>query len=435
MNAWSLSGTNPHSNKRIVLISPDTDSDFQAIGQRRGRIVRESLGLVHLASMLEHHGWKFQPAEQLTRLPETKGVTVGISVQLNNYHQSIEIAEQAKAAGAEVVLGGPYASVKASQILQRQPAVDYVVAGQGELPLLQYLEHSDGLQPRQVITQHLPMEQLPPRNRHLWPASSATFDGRALSLAYWAEGCPIAMRNPCLFCSIYHTPTASRRSVPQVISEMRELAHQGYGALEIGSDDFPGTVSNKWLTDLVQRMEEERLHFSVFTHAGVRSLKDRKLELLKGMGASILQVGLESANPKHKEADTSKATIEEEDDLIRRCKAIGIKLQVSLIVGFPGETELTMNATLERAAKLASQGVLAGIQIDPLIPLPGSRAYVKLSATHPDLADTDYTSPLQLAHWWLQTRTSITMDEFLTARSQLLGSLPLNIMVAGMLLS
>jgi hypothetical protein len=59
--------------------------------------------------------------------------------------------DQANAAGAVVVVGGPYASARAAPLLESHPTVDYVIVGERELPLLGLFERSaTGLPPSDV---------------------------------------------------------------------------------------------------------------------------------------------------------------------------------------------------------------------------------------------------------------------------------------------
>ena len=56
------------------------------------------------------------------------------------YINALEIAKIAKESGAKVIFGGEQASVRAKQIIANQLNVDYVVCGQGEIPLLDILK-------------------------------------------------------------------------------------------------------------------------------------------------------------------------------------------------------------------------------------------------------------------------------------------------------
>jgi radical SAM superfamily enzyme YgiQ (UPF0313 family) len=64
---------------------------------------------------------------------------VGISVTVGTYKNALRVAEKAKGMGARVVLGGPYASVLADQILLNRKFVDCVVVGDGEEAFFRYV--------------------------------------------------------------------------------------------------------------------------------------------------------------------------------------------------------------------------------------------------------------------------------------------------------
>lgn len=438
--------TGRKAEKKVVLASVETDSDVYFLGVRRLRVMTECLGIIHLASYLESQGWDFDPAfvaDEDVIVDYCQGAVVGISTQINNYGNSLHLAKIAKANDAKlVVMGGPHATNVAEQIIRNQPDVDIVVRGQGEVALHKILE-ADSFAHGVVEEEHLSFHLLPPRNRSLWSQiwkdEDVSLSGRKWSIISFTEGCPQAQSgNPCVFCSIRHAKKFSCRTVEQMVEEMKQLQALGIGALEVGDDDFPGVFSKKQLRKLLEAIQTAGIDLKFFIHARAVSIVDLEhLEMLKEMGVEIIQTGFESGDAEIKtligiSGKTDKATLEQEDRLIEWCQQAGIKLQATFVVGIPSETMSSMQRTLDRAKELVEKNVLWALMIDPLIPLPGSRAFKILCEKHPELTNEDRIDTERWIKTWFSDFTTVDLQQFLRLRTEMLFQL--DVTVAGMLL-
>lgn len=444
MNTLALVGHKTH--KRIVLVSAETDTDVYSLGIRKLRVMTECLGIIHLASYLENRGWIFSQAFMTDEdgiADYCQNSVVGISTQINNYGNSLRLAKIAKKSGAKlVIMGGPHATNVAEQIICNQPDVDVVIRGQGEVALHEILKRDVSM--RGVIEEkHLSFHLLPPRNRSLWSdlwkTETTNLSGRKWSMISFTEGCPQAQSgNPCVFCSIRHAKKFSCRTIDQMVKEMKQLQNLGIGALEIGDDDFPGVFSKKQLGKLLDAMQKAKIDLKFFIHARVVSIVDLEhLQMLKQMGVEIIQPGFESGDAHIKKLigindKKDKATIEEENIFIEWCTKTGIKLQATFVVGIPGETIDSMQRTLDRTSELAERKVLWSLLLDPLIPLPGSRAFKMLCEKHPEFMNADRIDTEYWIKTWFQDFTTVDLEKFLELRKQLLSRL--GVTVAGMLL-
>lgn len=448
---WILRGYNSRMGS-LLLVHPTEDPERYRVGIRRGRLWDINLGLVFLATYLEQNGWKFQKAIQITESEFAsicKGAIVGISSQQNNYRQGIRLAKLAKSSDARlVVLGGPYASSRAEQIVRHQPDVDCVVSGPGERALSHILagvpmDTIPGLTYRapngQLVTiqrDALPLDERPVPDRSLWPALRTELAGKPATLAYWQDGCPIALNHACVFCTIQHAWKPSRRTVEQVIAEMEILAEMGYAGVEDGGDDFAmgGQKTIDWLSRLADAMKERGLDFSWLIHSSARSLTTPNpgmMQALRKVGVRVLQIGFESGDPDLKVC--MKTSRERETILLQQAADLGIKIYGAWIFGMPGETPESLQMTLAEARNLYQKGLMAGVMIDPLWPGPGCKAFDDICVDHPEWAESDFVEPEDLMHAWFNKRTSVKLDQVLAERSRFIEGLDVDI-VGGMLL-
>ena len=418
---WLLAGSNDVGTK-IILLAPEEDSDYFSLGERKERTITEKLGIIHLASYLISLGWTFDTAELIAA--ETTGeicqkAYVGISSHINNYGNALKLAHIAKQSNCKaVILGGPHPTNRAEQIICNQPNVDYVIVGQGELALEKILS---GKTQKGVVEEiHLPLCELPARKRNLWPVGQAEMSGKKMSLAFFSEGCPQVMAgNACLFCSIHHATKYSQRSVDQVVKEMTQLQSLGYASFEIADDDFPRSFGKENLKVLAQEIKKQNINLNIYIHAGIRSCSREILELLKEIGVVIIQTGLETADPEIKKQFANKATIEEEQTFFKNCQELGFKLHLSAVFGMTGENKETMEKTCQEIEDLAEAGLIWAIQADPLLPLPGSKAFNLLCVKYLEFINIDRIDIYKLMQAWFNAFTNISLEYVIKRRKEM----------------
>ncbi|MDO8513787.1 MAG: radical SAM protein [bacterium] len=443
---WILEGTHPRY-PAIVLVSPRNDPnryrliDSSDKGARKGRRTRMSLGLLFLASHLqEEMGYQFnqaRPTENSILAKLSKGKVIGISTLPSSYLIATQLAKIAKESGAiSVVLGGPYASSCAREVLLNQPAVDLIISGPGQIPLQMILEDQapasiKGVsyrQRNQIVQNTL---QWPPYPRtdtdySLWTRQSDEHH----ALTYWQDGCPVGCRQPCVFCFSRKT-TPVRCPSEQVIRETRALVNQGYKTVEDGGDDFPcgGIQTYGWLESLMTAKTREKLKLDMFIHTSVRSATWQfpehselwMIKRLRDIGVKTMQVGFETDNPYQMVLE--KESPDKIEFLIRTARELGMNFFGSWIFGHQGESRATMLRTVEKIYSIHEQGLLWGLQFDLLWPGPSTRALQMLLPDHPEWQDRDFLPPEEVISAWFKTYTKTTLDEARNLRNQVVVDL------------
>lgn len=422
---WVLEGKHP-GLPRLLLVSPRNDPERWVVpGPTRGghREIRQTHGLVQLATHLTTRGYVFQPAQPIGMAElgnQAVEAYVGFHTLPSNYLEAVRLGEMCKEGGAKgVVLGGPYAGAMGMRVLECRPFVDHVVTGPGEETLWRLLigETSDPLPP---LTP-LPLCQRQVPDHSLWPRA----EGQICASTYWQDGCPVASSGkPCVFCTCFHTPAVNRRVVVQVVEEMKQLRDQGYTHLEDGGDDFAsgGDETVAWLTDLADAMEHENLSFEWFIHASVSSLTTPHpgmLETLHRVGVRTIQPGFETGDPER--MVRAKCTADQEEQLFEAVCRLGLKLYGTWVIGMPGETEESVERTIDQIRNLHSRDLLAGFLLDPLWPGPGSIAFRELCKR--EWIHMDYISPEVVMGEWFRLYTKIDFEWALEKRLEVVEDL------------
>lgn len=220
-------------------------------------------------------------------------------------------------------------------------------------------------------------------------------------------GCPFS----CDFCSKPIFGKEVRfRSLDRIFDEIRDILSYGYDSLWIADDLF--TFDTKFLKSFCERLIEEKLGISWSCLSRVDTINDEIACEMKKAGCSKVYLGIESGNDEvlklmNKSIDTS--TVRNGVEVFIRN---GIACAGFFIVGYPGETEATIEDTLEFSLSLG----LDEISFNVPYPLPGSRLYERVSGISADdwtiENETRFLYKSEFDEKWLKARIQETLKSF-----------------------
>lgn len=378
------------------------------------------LGLAYLAAVSERRGDEVllfdadvedEPiTEAIKRFdPEIIGITAN-TPQVKSAWRTAQAIKSIK--DIPVVLGGPHVSVLPAESVQR-PEVDVVVRGEGEevwVKLCAIVENAKKRQPEftahdlldpaaghldQLLgisyfttdgrehhnPDHPPVADLDTlpfpayhffkmnRYTNLQPATDAIDGSRSFSVMT-SRGCPYR----CTFCSQSIMPIKWRaRSPESVLAEWEHLIHT-MGAQEIGVLDDSANIQVDRLERMADLFIENGLnHVPWIFVNGIRAnlATVELLSKLKKAGLKRTAFGVESGDPDVLLSIDKKIDHDTIRQAFKNAKKVGLETIGFFIIGLPGETEETMERTIQFACEL-----------DPLIanfsmmtPYPGTKVY------------------------------------------------------------
>ncbi len=311
---------------------------------------------------------------------------VGVHINTPNYRAALGLSRRIKAlTDVPVIAGGPHASAAAQVILERHPEIDFVLMGEADETLPQFvravhgqgsLETVPGLFRREQghVTQNPPagllapwVFPLPDRRVFLEPpdpilrkharahyqrsfaAAIPGFSGREVAGAYTSRGCAAA----CPFCSpsaFWADPATGRpvrrvRPVDHLVRELRWIRELGYGAVYFDEPAFPFTAPWDWLEPFLGAMRDLDLVWGGPARLG--ELDPKSLPALARGGLRYVYVGLETPHPDLLRRIGKASDPDEALNLIAACEAHGVQCDLSLFFGGPGETDATIDFTIE----------------------------------------------------------------------------------------
>ena len=378
------------------------------------------LGLAYLAAVSERRGDDVllfdadveneSIDEAVRRLqPDIVGITAN-TPQVKSAWRTAKAIKSVK--DIPVVLGGPHVSVLPAESAER-PEVDVVVRGEGEdvwVKLCGIVENGkagnpnfaardlldpaagllDGLlgisyyttdQKEHHNPDHPPIADLDTlpfpayhffkmdRYTNLQPATDAIDGARSFSVMT-SRGCPYR----CTFCSQSIMPIKWRaRSPESVLAEWQHLV-ENFDAQEIGVLDDSANIQVDRLEKIADLFIEHKVnHVPWIFVNGIRANLATKelLGKLKKAGLKRTAFGVESGDPDVLLSIDKKIDHDTIRQAFKNAKSVGLETIGFFIIGLPGETEESMEKTIQFAC-----------EVDPMIanfsmmtPYPGTKVY------------------------------------------------------------
>jgi len=189
----------------------------------------------------------------------------------------------------------------------------------------------------------IPKHELLPLQSYRMPMIKGPF-----TFIVTSRGCPAG----CTYCikHVSYQYTARLRSPELIMEELWQLKGLGINNIHMYADLF--TVNREQVVELCQRMIDENINISWMCNSRVDYVDEEMLQLMGQAGCWLISWGIESGNEQilkhaHKGADPAKA-----QKALSWAKRAGIKNWGYFIIGLPGETEETIQQTIEFSKKL-----------------------------------------------------------------------------------
>ena len=236
---------------------------------------------------------------------------IGVSMFTFNRKRSFELLNWAREArpSAVLVTGGPHPTHLAPEVFQECAALDAIVKGEGELPLVGVMERLDCApgkdlwksSPGLILRSGETPTQLPMKDLDSIPFPAQHFEADFFhdvgQLAYISSsrGCPAT----CNFCN---TPefwgSAIRfRSPESVIQEMKTLRSQ-HGLTYFSFRDDTFTANRTRTLNLMTQIQDSGLHPLWNCQSRVNLVDEERLVAMKRAGCEFMQFGVEHASER-----------------------------------------------------------------------------------------------------------------------------------------
>jgi len=231
-------------------------------------------------------------------------------------------------------------------------------------------------------------------------------DGKKTASIITTYGCPF----DCDFCSkpVFGS-LFRRRSIESVLAEIEQVRRLGYDNLWIADDSF--TLDPRYLKNFCERMAGQGMTWSCLSR--VTGIDRQTARLMKAGGCRRVFLGLETGSQETLKLMNKKATVEAGVEAVHLFHYAGIEVAAFFIVGYPGETPESIEATFRFALSLP----LDEISFNVPFPLPGSKLFERVIGLDRNKDwDTEnevtFVYNTEFDEAWLRGRIAATMHEF-----------------------
>lgn len=337
-----------------------------------------SLGAVYLTSYLRRRGLhatyinlfqyeKERLVEMLASNPRSVAITTTFYVLNDPVIEMVQFIRRHNP-DVRIVVGGPlianherrYSGNDLAVVLDDLGADYYVVEGQGELTLARIVQRlRDGQEPSDVPNVILAAEGGPVRagRYRINPAEpeNNSLDENFIDWAGFAEsplGPTLQTRTArscaysCSFCAYpMRAGNLTLANLGSVTHELDAMAAMGTKNVVFIDDTF--NVPIKRFKELCKLMIERKYGFNWFSYFRCSNSDAEAIDLAAQSGCRGVFLGIESGSPRILTNMNKAATVEKYIDGMKRLHQHGIQTFASFILGFPGETEETVDETIE----------------------------------------------------------------------------------------
>ena len=326
-------------------------------------------------------------AEIRSAITEFDPGVVGISSKTQNFPSAMKIARIAKEHNPDtlVVLGGPHATLSTQAALDC-PDIEVAVLGEGEMTLVELLQARQSGAPlsevaglayrqdgRKVFTPS--RTNMPDLDELPFPAEAAprvlrdyeSYPAEAFGYVFSARGCPYS----CTFCEskAIWTQRTRWRSPDNVVRELKLLMERGVRYVYFDDDTFG--IHPRYIEELCGLIETECPGLKWGCEITVGVVKEQSVKHMRRSGCVRVNIGIESGNNQILRSVKKGHTIEKAYPAVDLCRQVGIEVGAFFMVGFPEETEETLQDTLTAIEKINAHNIMLSI----FTPYPGSELF------------------------------------------------------------
>lgn len=381
----------PDSQVDLLLINPPW-----ALPGTRGFLQNglPALGILSIASYAEQQGFKvavldvhierLDDRETQTRIAAMKPRVAGITVLTNTAIPAHRIARLCRAAapGCTVVVGGVHAEALPQDML-RNSAIDAVVRGDGEEPMVEILQgkplsevrnvsYRDGRRlvhnPNRPIEKDLDKYPLPAYHlidfKRYFPAVGTYRRLPAINMLM-TRGCV----GRCTFCNSAMTTLRTRSAAS--VAEQVKLLRERYGIRQVQFYDDTFTAMRKNVFEFCRLMAQQRVDVTWTAYIRADCFSDEMAAAMKQAGCYQVLMGIESADERIMKSICKPIDRQKYKEAVAAAHRHGLEVRGSFILGNIGETWDSMETSLRFAKEIDLDLMQMGI----LTPLPGTEVF------------------------------------------------------------
>lgn len=360
------------------------------------------LGILSIAAWLEKHGIEVEIIDGYASRESHQAMVdkviasgcsaVGFSCTTSSFPETDRIATLLKQAAPHIVtiLGGAHACTIGEALLDRYPALDYLVLGEGENTMLELVRFGfsgvekipglayrgpDGRGTASGVRELIKnLDELPFPAYHLLPDFPRLYKLPLFSYPaspntsiISSRGCPYA----CSYCDRSVFSRGFRFNSPEYILEHVAMLHRNYGIRHVFFYDDLFTFDRRRVAEFCALKEKKGIRVTYNCIARLEHVDAELLGLLKRSGCWQVNFGIESGDPEVLKKHRTFYGLDDVGQKLMMVKQAGMRVKGLFMVGLPGEDEAAIRRTIDYALSLP----LDEINVTKFTPFPGAPVY------------------------------------------------------------
>ncbi len=401
----------------ILFVHPLGYSQDKAGGDvSRMANIMPPLGLVSMAAVLDQNkipnaviDCYCHPDSQtmiLDYVKENSPGFIGFSCTTSSFLDGVRIAGlvKAQAPDIKVIFGGPHVSALEKSLMKTYEVIDYLIIGEGEATLTELLcaaQRDIGKIPGLIYREEenqiiftgfrkklLDLDSLPfPAYKKLAGYPEAyklpifNYPKVPNASCISSRGCPYA----CSYCDRSVFKRTFRYNSAEYLYSHLEYLNREFGIKHINFYDDQFTFHRARVEAFCQMMIQKNLKMTFNCAARAEHLDFDLLKLMKAAGCWMISLGVETGDPDLLAQHRQNPDLNMIREKIYLIKKAGIRVKALLMMGLPGETEVSIQRSKDYVFSLP----IDDFNLAKFTPFPGSPIYDKIKAPGADLGHFD----------------------------------------------
>ncbi len=364
----------------IVLVNPP--SPFL-----KDQLVMPPLGIMYLSSWLKSFGLSVEICDlsQNHKIPVAK--ITALTATTPQYPYALNIIKSIKNE-TKTVIGGAHASS-----FGNCADFDIEVHGEGELALYNIVMNNKYNIPlprihKGTLIENLDTLPFPDRYWDGFKKYHYNYDGIKFTTAMTSRGCPYN----CAFCFRLFGQKVRNMSVERVITEAVQIQDLGFDGIMYYDDTF--AINRERTTNIAKELNHIGMKFRCFTRAN--TIDEKLLCTLKKNGCLELGMGVESGSQKILDTVLKGVKVSDCERVIQMCRQNKMKLKIFLMLGLPGETTKTIEATKQFIIRNQPDDY----DISIYTPFPKTKLW---DLHQKNMTDIEYKEPIDYGHMFYKS--------------------------------
>jgi len=388
--------------KRIVLLNPPSTQEERGGKLTSAVAVSLPYGLLSIAAVVRQHGYEvalidacnlgYSVDETVERICALQPDYLGITTVTLSIDRCAEVAQHLKARrpALKIILGGAHISSASKETMDRYPAFDVGVLGEGEETIIELFRALDegrplagikGIiyrqgqeilrEPRRPFIDNLDALPLPAwdivENMNFYRPSAPSYVRLPSTTIVTSRGCP----GRCLFCNSKAMYGQLRCFSAAYVIKMIEHLRNTYGMRDLSIYDDNFLFFEDRVREICHFLLKNHIDLTWSCYSRVDQGNLELFQLMKKAGCWQISYGIESGSQRILDFIRKGVTLQQIADTVALTKKAGLRTRGFFIIGHLTEDHQSINDTIDFMLRLP----LDDFHFTTFTPLPGTAAH------------------------------------------------------------